>query len=84
MKIAWGRVDWTNALFLLFAHLVAVGGSALYLTLHGISGAAVGILLFWTLACGFSVTAGYHRLFAPLHSQEKSHAGLGLRFVISG
>jgi stearoyl-CoA desaturase (Delta-9 desaturase) len=45
-------------------HVAAVGGSALYLWLHGMSLAAAVIGLVLTCLTIFSISAGYHRLFS--------------------
>jgi stearoyl-CoA desaturase (Delta-9 desaturase) len=56
--------DWRNILLLALVHVAALGGSALYLTLHGLSLAAAVIGLTLTALTIFSISAGYHRLFA--------------------
>lgn len=60
----WKRLDWINLGFLSFVHLVALVGTVLYLVLHGLTLGAVALFVAWILVTGFSITAGYHRLFS--------------------
>ncbi|MDP6957239.1 MAG: hypothetical protein QF645_00355, partial [Planctomycetota bacterium] len=62
MKIRGRNLDWTNTLFLLVVHLVAVIGTILYTVLHGWTWVAAGIGVSWFVMTGLSITAGYHRL----------------------
>ena len=57
------RLSWTNTLFLLVAHLLAAGG-VLYLIEVRASLATLALAFLWFAFCGFSITGGYHRLFA--------------------
>ena len=57
------RVNWTNLLVLLLAHVLAVG-ALVYLFTFKFSWWTIALGIVWTLACGFSITGGYHRLFA--------------------
>ncbi len=65
------KVDWVNSTFLVSVHLAAAVGTTLYLVYHGITVAAVALFFLWTLACGFSITGGYHRLFS--HGTYRAH-----------
>ncbi len=50
--------------------------------LHGVTAVAVVLFLVWTAACGFSVTAGYHRLFT--HGAYRAHAALRAFWLFFG
>jgi len=78
-----GRVlSWPNTLFLVGTHLAAVVGTILYATLHGFSVAAIGICVAMGIACGLSVTGGYHRLFA--HATYEAHPIVRIFYLIFG
>ncbi len=64
-------IDWSNLIFLLAVHVLAVGGFAAYAWWHGITLAAVGIGVVWTVLTVFSISAGYHRLFS--HRTYEAH-----------
>jgi stearoyl-CoA desaturase (delta-9 desaturase) len=70
--------DWLNIGLLAVVHLVAIGGMALYLPLHGLSAAALIIGLALTGLTIFSISAGYHRLFS--HRTYEAHPVL--RFLL--
>lgn len=56
------ELDWTNILFLSFAHLVAAVG-AWWAVVH-FNPWTLALALVWLIVCSMSITAGYHRLFA--------------------
>jgi stearoyl-CoA desaturase (Delta-9 desaturase) len=64
-------LDWINISMLAVVHTVAIGGMALYLPLHGLSVAAAVIGLCLSGLTIFSISAGYHRLFA--HKTYEAH-----------
>lgn len=64
-------IDWSNLIFLLAVHVLAVGGFAAYLWWHGITLAAAVIGIVWTVVTIFSISAGYHRLFS--HRTYEAH-----------
>jgi stearoyl-CoA desaturase (delta-9 desaturase) len=76
------RFDWRNAIFVVGLHVVALAAAILYVVLHGVTFAALGILAFWLAACGFSITAGYHRLFA--HAAYEARRPLRLFWLLFG
>jgi stearoyl-CoA desaturase (Delta-9 desaturase) len=71
-------LDWTNIVLLATVHVVAIGGTALYLPLHGLSLAALLIGVSLTGLTIFSISAGYHRLFS--HCTYEAHPVL--RFLL--
>jgi len=75
-------INWTNLSFLAGTHLVAICGTAYYLTQHGLSTAAVVLTAAWIGATGIAITAGYHRLFS--HVSYESHWALKLFMLIFG
>jgi stearoyl-CoA desaturase (delta-9 desaturase) len=73
-------LDWMNIIMLTTVHVVAIGGMALYLPLHGLSWAALIIGVTLTGLTIFSISAGYHRLFS--HRTYEAHPVL--RFILLG
>lgn len=65
------RIDWTSSIFITTVHAGAVVATALYAWLHGFTWPAVAIAVGMFAACGVSITAGYHRLFA--HGSYRAH-----------
>ncbi len=57
------RLDWTNFLFVLGAHLVAAF-AIVYLAVFHFSWWTIGFGVLWGTLCGLSITGGYHRLFS--------------------
>jgi stearoyl-CoA desaturase (delta-9 desaturase) len=75
------RVDWTNTLFLLFGHLMAVA-AVLWLVLVEASPWTIGLGFLWFALCGVAITGGYHRLFA--HPTYKAHPLVRLFYLVFG
>src|SRR5882757_4874947 len=71
-------LDWGNIALLSLVHVVALGGLAIYLPVHGMSLAAALIGAVLTVATIFSISAGYHRLFS--HRAYEAHPIL--RFIL--
>jgi stearoyl-CoA desaturase (delta-9 desaturase) len=71
-------IDWRNVSLLTLVHGVALGGLAIYLPTHGLSAAAVIIGAVLAVLTSFSISAGYHRLFA--HRAYEAHPVL--RFLL--
>jgi stearoyl-CoA desaturase (delta-9 desaturase) len=71
-------LDWRNIALLSVVHIVALGGMAIYVPVHGLSLAAVVIGAVLTVATIFSISAGYHRLFS--HRAYEAHPIL--RFIL--
>jgi stearoyl-CoA desaturase (Delta-9 desaturase) len=63
--------DWLNIGLLALVHVVAVGGTAIYVATHGLSLAATLIGAVLTVVTIFSISAGYHRLFS--HRSYEAH-----------
>jgi stearoyl-CoA desaturase (Delta-9 desaturase) len=64
-------LDWRNIVLLTVVHVVAIGGMALYVPLHGLSLAAIVIGAVLTVVTIFCISAGYHRLFS--HRAYEAH-----------
>ncbi|MDX2054818.1 MAG: fatty acid desaturase [Polyangiaceae bacterium] len=56
------ELDWTNILFLAFAHLLACVG-VWWMVVH-FNPWTLGLGVVWLILCSLSITAGYHRLLA--------------------
>jgi stearoyl-CoA desaturase (delta-9 desaturase) len=76
------RLNWLFIVFLSSVHLIAIAGTILYATWHGVTLVAVGVAMFYMLATGFSITAGYHRLFA--HGSYRAHPVLRAFYLFFG
>ena len=74
------KIDWTNTLFLVFAHLAALAG-VLWLVLNWHWQTAV-LGVAWFACCGFAITGGYHRLFA--HPTYEANGLLRCFFLLFG
>jgi stearoyl-CoA desaturase (delta-9 desaturase) len=75
-------LDWRNISLLVFVHVVALGGMAVYLPLHGLSLAALVIGAVLTVLTIFAISAGYHRLFS--HRAYEAHAALRFALLVLG
>jgi stearoyl-CoA desaturase (Delta-9 desaturase) len=58
------RINWVTTLFLLLTPLVGLIWGALHIAASGIGASEVAVFTFYVAATGFSITTGYHRLFA--------------------
>lgn len=65
------KIDPTIFSFFAITTLLAVVGAPIYLYHYGISLSEVLLLVFYLAATGFSITVGYHRLYA--HATFKAH-----------
>jgi stearoyl-CoA desaturase (Delta-9 desaturase) len=71
-------LDWRNIALLTLVHVVALGGLAIYLPVHGLSLAAAVIGGTLAMLTTFAISAGYHRLFS--HRSYEAHPVL--RFLL--
>ncbi len=58
------RVNWVTTLFLLLTPLVGLVWGALHIHAMGVGTSELAVFVFYVCATGFSITTGYHRLFA--------------------
>ena len=58
------KINWVPTIFLLITPVVAVIWGALHIHAMGVGGSEIAVFLFYVCATGFSITTGYHRLFA--------------------
>ena len=65
---------WTNTLMFVLTALAAAVLVPWYGLTHGFTGADVGVFLFFLIANGMAITAGYHRLWA--HRTYEAHWSL--------
>lgn len=75
------KLNWTNTLFLTFAHLAAVAG-VLWMIFGQFSWWTVGFAALWMGVCSMSITAGYHRLFS--HRAYKASAWVRAFYLLFG
>ena len=58
------RINWVTTLFLLLTPLVGLIWGALHISAMGVGASELAVFVFYVCATGFSITTGYHRLFA--------------------
>ncbi len=75
-------INWVNTLFLTTTALIALIGMPLYVYLVGVSWSLIGVFVFYLAATGFSITAGYHRLFA--HRSYDANRFIKLFYLLFG
>lgn len=75
------KLNWTNTLFLGFAHVAALGGVA-WLVFVNFSWWTVGLAFLWMGLCSIAITGGYHRLFA--HRAYKASGWLKSIYLLFG
>ena len=76
------ELDLVNASFLTGIPILAAIGMVWYTMNHGVSVVELGIFGFMYIACGLSITAGYHRLFS--HRTHKAAWPLKLFYALFG
>jgi stearoyl-CoA desaturase (delta-9 desaturase) len=75
-------IDWPNVLLLALVHVAAIGGTAVYLALHGLTLAALLIGISLTVVSIFAISAGYHRLFS--HRAYEAHPVFRFLLLVFG
>ncbi len=75
-------LDWRNIGLMAFVHVVALGGTAIYLSIHGLSLSALVIGVTLTIVTSVSISAGYHRLFS--HRAYEAHPVLTFLLLMFG
>lgn len=76
------ELDLVNASFLTGIPILAAIGMVWYSMNYGVSAIELGIFGFMYIACGLSITAGYHRLFS--HRTHKAAWPLRLFYALFG
>jgi stearoyl-CoA desaturase (delta-9 desaturase) len=76
------RINWVNSSFLIGTAFLTVTGLPLYLWFFGVDWFHVGMFFLLFILTGFSVTAGYHRLFA--HKTYEAKWPLRLMVLLFG
>lgn len=77
-----GKFSWVNTAFLVASPLLFLGLLPVYIYSAGFAWADLAIFSFMIAASGFSITAGYHRLFA--HQSYESSPFVRLFYLIFG
>jgi len=75
-------INWPTTLMFILTPLSAAVLVPWYGLTHGFSAGSWGVLVFFLFACGMSVTAGYHRLWA--HKTYEAHWSLKIVYLIFG
>lgn len=76
------NIDWVNTLFLTLTPVAAVVFTSLHLMTEKFNWGAFAVAVVFYLFTGFSITAGYHRLFS--HKSYKANPMVRLFFLIFG
>src|SRR5947207_12039009 len=83
IKIPWYRnICWPIASFIIPAHIVAAVGTYFYATMHGFTISAIVIGVVFLFLTTFSISGGYHRLFA--HGTYDAHPILRILYLPLG
>jgi stearoyl-CoA desaturase (delta-9 desaturase) len=80
--VALPPINWPTTLMFILTPLAAAVLVPWYGLTHGFSAGSWGVLVFLLIACGMSVTAGYHRLWA--HRTYEAHWPLKVLYLIFG
>ena len=75
------RPDWVNLTTVVTVHALAIF-AIVYMAAIQFSWWTLGLGVLWFFACGFSITAGYHRLFA--HRTYEANPLVRLFFLLFG
>ena len=75
-------INWPTTLMFVLTPVSAAVLVPWYGLTHGFSAGSWGVLVFFLFACGMSVTAGYHRLWA--HKTYEAHWALKIVYLIFG
>ena len=73
-------INWPTTLMFILTPLAAAVLVPWYGIVHGFSAASWGVFVFFIFACGMSVTAGYHRLWA--HRTYEARTPLKILYLI--
>jgi len=76
------QVNVVNSLFLLLTPIAAVAGIWWHATTMGVTLLEPVLFVIWYLACGLSITVGYHRLFS--HRSHEASWPLRLFYALFG
>jgi stearoyl-CoA desaturase (delta-9 desaturase) len=75
-------INWPTTLMFIVTPLAALVLVPWYGIVHGFSAGSWGVFAFFLVACGMSVTAGYHRLWA--HRTYEARTPLKILYLIFG
>jgi len=75
-------INWPTTLMFILTSLAAAVLVPWYGIVHGFSAGSWGVFAFFLVACGMSVTAGYHRLWA--HRTYEARGALKVIYLIFG
>jgi len=75
-------INWPTTIMFIATPLAAAVAVPWYGIAHGFSAGSWGVFAFFLIACGMSVTAGYHRLWA--HRAYEAHPVLKVIYLIFG
>jgi stearoyl-CoA desaturase (delta-9 desaturase) len=76
------KVRWLGLVFFIFLHVVGIVGTPLYIYHRGITAPELVLFFAYCAATGFSITMGYHRLFA--HPTYKASPVVQFFFLLFG
>lgn len=76
------KINWTTTVFFILTPIFGVAGTLAVLLTHGFNRATLILSLFYIIATGLSITAGYHRLFA--HGAYEARAWVKWFYILFG
>ena len=76
------KVRWLGLVFFIVLHVVGIVGTPLYIYYRGITAPELVLFFAYCAATGFSITMGYHRLFA--HPTYKASPVVRFFFLLFG
>src|SRR5439155_23342330 len=65
-RLPLDRINWITSSFLIGTLVMALTGVPLYLYYFGLDWFQIALFFAMFLACGFSISIGYHRLFSHI------------------
>lgn len=75
-------IDWVNSIFILSTPVIALVGTAWYVSCHGVTWLEIANFALMFGLTGIAITGGYHRYYA--HRSYDCHKGLQLFYLIFG
>jgi len=81
-NINWNKIDWINTSFLILSPIFAILLTVLYFKTEVNYLPQIILFIFFYLATGMSITAGYHRLFS--HRTYKANTLLKIIYLLFG
>ena len=76
------KIIWVNLTFFIVTGLIGLIGTPIYASHYGVSSFEIAFTLFFVVATGMAITAGYHRLFS--HATYQAHPVIQFLYLFFG